>query len=89
MTRRAAGVVKNGRIELLSPIDWPEGAQVVIEPWPEYGLPDIDGWEPPVPAEVSANGQPGDFMEEPEVKAAREAVKQHTLGAVRRKMGME
>ena len=104
MAKLAAGIVKDGKIEILSPCDWPEGTKVIVQLLVPCGLPDIDGWddeqirkfvypdyveeESPTNTQ-STNGPLPSFMEELKVKAAMDEIAQHTLEAVRQKMGLK
>jgi len=82
-------VVKNGRIELNAPDDWPEGTEVLVEPLPQgevIGLREED-W-PGRPAEIARllsrmdQIEPLDFTPEGEAEweAARQARKEFEKG---------
>lgn len=89
-------VVKNGRIDLAAPADWPEGCEVVIEPLPvttdkigldesEWGddsasLADWEAWIKTI--------EPLEFTPEEEAAIDRfnDDMRQFNLEAVRRQM---
>jgi hypothetical protein len=89
------GTYREGHIIPDEPVNWPEGARVVISPAAEeVGLNEAT-WPdtPEARAELLARmnaAEPVEMTseEEAEIEAAREAVKKVTLEAVRRKMGL-
>ena len=88
--------VKNGRIELEAPPDWPEGCEVIVAPVPsspdKIGL-DESEWrdDPAALADWDAwikTIEPLEFTPEEEVAFARfhEEMRRHNIEAVRRQM---
>lgn len=89
------GTYRGGLVVLDAPADWPDGTRVVVkQPSEMRGLSEEE-W-PTTPEGVAALLQRIDAIEpleltpedEIEIAAAREAVRQKTLEAVRRKMGL-
>lgn len=90
------GVVQNGRVNVASPPDWPEGCEVIIEPLPTSpenvgldesewrddpaGLADWDAWIQTI--------EPLEFTPEEQAKMARfdEEMRRFNLKAVRKQM---
>jgi hypothetical protein len=92
-------VVKNGRIELAAPPDWPDGCEVMIEPLPatleKIGLDESEWRDDPASladweAWVKAI-QPLELTPEEEASFARfaEEMRRFNVDAVRRKMEEE
>jgi hypothetical protein len=90
------GVVRNGRVEIAAPADWPEGCAVVIEPLPgvreKIGI-DESEWrdDPASVADWEAwlkTIEPLEFTPEEEAANARfnEEMRRYNLDAVRRQM---
>jgi hypothetical protein len=89
-------VVQNGRIDLATPREWPEGCEVIIEPLPvtrdSIGLAESEWRDDPASlADWEAwikTIEPLVFTPEEEVAFARfhEAMRQYNVEAVRRQM---
>ncbi len=91
------GTIRDGKIVLDRPVEWAEGTRVYVQLLPEYGI--IEGvW----PGDGSPSGEaeilkrmeeiePLEFTpeEEAEFHATRETVKQVTLKAVAKEMGLD
>lgn len=91
-----SGTYRDGRVDLASPVDWPDGLRVEITvPVEEHiGLdeadwPTTDEGRAELVARFEAIG-PLVFTaeDEAEIESARQAVREITLEAVRRKMGL-
>jgi hypothetical protein len=90
------GVVKNGRVEIAAPADWPEGCPVVIEPLPDVrekvGIDESEWRDDPASlADWEAwlkTIEPLEFTPEEEAAHARfdEEMRRYNLDAVRRQM---
>lgn len=91
----ARGTYRAGRIELDSPVDWPDGARVAIVPADNaFGLSESVWQDTPAArqkllADLDA-AEPLEFgpQDEAEIAAARAAVRQASLEAVRKQMGL-
>lgn len=90
------GTYRGGKVELDSPVDWPEGVRVaVVPPLERIGLSEAEWVDTPENRqrllERMNTFEPVGFTpeDEAEIGAAREAVKQVTLAAVRKQMGLE
>jgi hypothetical protein len=90
------GTVKNGRVEIDTPADWPEGCEVVIEPLPvaaeKIGIDESEWRDDPASlADWEAwlkTVEPLEFTSEEEAAFARfdEEMRRYNLDAVRRQM---
>lgn len=87
------GTYHAGRIDLDKQVDWPEGCRVRVAL--EYGMREEDWPDTPENrAEILRRMEavePLEFTpeEEAEIEAARAAVREVTLAAVRKQMGLE
>ncbi len=90
------GTFRNGRVELDEPVDWPDGSRVEVSAESEsIGMREED-W-PQTPEGIAAlvarmeAFEPLEFTpeEEAEIAAARQAVREVTIAAVRKKMGLD
>ena len=87
------GTYHAGRVDLDKQVDWPDGCRVRVAL--EYGMREED-W-PDTPEELEAllkrmdSFEPVEFTaeDEAEIEAARAAVREVTLAAVRKQMGLE
>jgi hypothetical protein len=88
-------VVKNGRIDLATPADWPDGCEVVIEPVPagadKIGIDESEWRDPASIADWDAwikTIEPLEFTPEEEAAIARfnDEMRHFNLEAVRRQM---
>jgi hypothetical protein len=91
------GVYRHGHVDLAEPVTWPEGAEVTVrlaadefhmmreEDWPSTH----EGWAEH--AQRIAELEPVELTpaDEAEIAAARAAVKEFTIAAVRRQMGLD
>ncbi len=86
---RVLGTYRDGRIVLDSTVDWPDGARVAIVAPAEPEEPDSPEARAEWLARVDAV-QPLELSpeDEAEIAAARAAVRQASLEAVRRQMGL-
>jgi hypothetical protein len=93
---QVTGTYRGGLVVLDEPADWPEGTRVVVrQPSEGQGLTEdqwpatLEGtaallarWDAMQPLELTPE-------DEAEIAAAREAVREKTLEAVRRQMGLD
>jgi hypothetical protein len=93
--RPILGTYREGRVHLDAPVDWPEGVRVAIVPDERVGLPEEEWPSTPegraaLVARLDAIG-PLDITpeEEAEIRSARSAVREASLRAVARQMGLE
>lgn len=90
------GIVRDGRIELNGPVDWPDGSEVLVEPLPNgtgrIGLDESEWRDDPASlADWAAwikTLEALEFTPEEEAERARfaEAMRRHNVDAVRRQM---
>lgn len=87
------GTYHGGRVDLDKQVDWPEGCRVRVAL--EYGMREEDWPETPEGLEALLKRidsfEPVEFTaeDEAEIDAARAAVREMTLAAVRKQMGIE
>lgn len=92
-TTTIEGTYHAGRVDLDKQVDWPDGCRVRVEL--EYGMREEDWPDTPENrAEILRRMEavePLEFTseEEAEIAAARAAVREVTLAAVRKQMGLE
>jgi hypothetical protein len=87
----------NGQIVPAEPVDWPEGSELLVEPWPaseKIGL-DESGWEdsPEAIADWAAwlpSIKPLEYTEQElaELERFREEFRRFNVEAVRKQMGL-